>query len=101
MKEAKELLRKGFLLGLGAASLTTKKINEVVKDLQKKGKINSKEGEELVKKFLKEADSERKRVQKFVEGEIKRVSKNKTKKKPAKKKAVKKKTAKKRVKKKK
>jgi polyhydroxyalkanoate synthesis regulator phasin len=94
MKEAKDLLRKGFLLGLGAASLTSKKVNETIKGLKKKGKLNSAEGEELVKKFIKEADSERKRVEKFILGEVKRYTKP-VKKKTAKKKPVKKKVTKK------
>ncbi|MBU0615018.1 MAG: hypothetical protein KJ601_02910 [Nanoarchaeota archaeon] len=93
MKEYKDMLRKGFLLGLGAASLTSKKVNEVVKDLTKKGKLNAKEGEELVGKILKDADAERKRVQKFVMAEMKRYAgpaKKKTVKKAAKKKPAKK-----------
>lgn len=73
MKNAvKGFVRESFLIGLGAASLTKKKAEALAKSLVKKGILSRKDGAGLVRKILAEANSERKRIEKFVKGEIKR-----------------------------
>jgi len=77
MKNAiKGFVKESFLVGLGAASLTKKKAEALAKSLVKKGILSRKDGAGLVRKILAEANSERKRIEKFVKGEIKRELKN-------------------------
>ena len=77
MKNAiKGFIKESFLIGLGAASLTKKKAEALAKSLVKKGILSRKDGAGLARKILAEANSERKRIEKFVKGEIKRELKN-------------------------
>ena len=61
----KELIKKGFILGLGAASLTKKKTEQALKNIAKDAGINRKEAEVMAKNMLKEVDKDRKRIQKI------------------------------------
>ncbi len=65
----KELIKKSFLLGLGAASITKAKVEKIVKEIAKKGGINTKEGKQMAKRVLTYANRERKRIQKLVQKE--------------------------------
>ena len=73
----RDAIKKGFLLGLGAASLTKKKADKVINSLAKRGAITKKEGQILVNGFLKEAKKQRKIIENKIlreaEKEIKRV----------------------------
>lgn len=68
----RDVIKKSFLLGLGAVSLTKKKAEKLMEGLVKKGVISRKDGDGLIMKMLAEANREGKRVEKFVYGEIKR-----------------------------
>lgn len=70
----RDIVKKSFLLGLGAASITKAKAEKIVKELVKKNAVNIKEGREMLSKVKREADSERKRIQKFAEQEAKRIA---------------------------
>lgn len=71
----KEILRKGLILGLGAASLTRRKAEKTVKELIKKGAVNSKEGRILVKRVLGEAKKQEAKLRRIGEAEAKKVLK--------------------------
>jgi polyhydroxyalkanoate synthesis regulator phasin len=69
----KEMVKKAFLLGLGAASLTKTAAQKKIKALVKKGAISSKDSREMLRKILAEANKERKRIQEFSKAEVKRI----------------------------
>lgn len=69
----KQLIKKAFLLGLGAASLTKAQAEKRIKTLVKKSAINTKDSRELLKKVVVAANKERKRIQEFSKAEVKRV----------------------------
>ena len=72
----KDIVKKSFLLGLGAASMTKSQADKIIKELVKKNAVSIKEGKGIFKKVRKHADNERKRVQKFAEQEAKRMAKD-------------------------
>ncbi len=69
----KGIIKKAFLLGLGAATLTKAAAEKQLKALVKKKVVSSKDGKDMLGKILKEADKERKRIQEFATAEIKRI----------------------------
>ena len=69
----KEIVKKSFLLGLGAATLTKKQVDKIIKDLVRKNAVTLKESRDIIKKMGKAADSERKRISKFAQQEASRV----------------------------
>lgn len=70
----KEIVKKSFLLGLGAATLTKKQVEKTVKDLIRKNAVTVKESRNILKKIGKAADAERKRITKFAQQEAARIS---------------------------
>jgi len=72
----KDIIKKSFLLGLGAASLTKNQAQKIVKELISRNAISIKEGRDLMKKVKNEALNETSRVRKLVETEAKRVAGN-------------------------
>ncbi len=71
----KEIVKKSFLLGLGAASITKAKAEKIARELAKKGAVNTKDRRQLVRRVLEEANKERKRVQSLVKKEADRIIK--------------------------
>ncbi len=69
----KGLIKKAFLIGLGAASLTKAQAEKKIKGLVKKGALNTKDGRDMLRKVLAEANKERKRIQQFGKAEVGRV----------------------------
>jgi len=69
----KEIIKKSFLLGLGAATLTKNQAQKIVKELVSKNAISVKEGRDFLKRVKNEALNETKRVRKLAEIEAKRV----------------------------
>ena len=69
----KGLIKKAFLMGLGAASLTKAQAEKKIKGLVKKGALNTKDSRAMLKKVLAEANKERKRIQQFGKAEAKRI----------------------------
>ena len=72
----KEIVKKSFLLGLGAATLTKKQADDIIKNLVKRNKVTIREGKELLSKINKAANGERRRVSKFIAQEAKRAAGN-------------------------
>lgn len=68
----KRLLRKSFLIGLGAATLTKERAEKSIKKLIKRGLLTKKDGDGLIRKMLMEANKERKRIEKFMTAEMKK-----------------------------
>ena len=50
----KELLRKGFLLGIGITELTTTKVKKEIHKYMKENNINKSEAEKYAKEFSKD-----------------------------------------------
>jgi len=69
----KEIIKKSFLLGLGAATLTKIQAQKIVKELISKNAISGKEGKDFMNRVKKEALNETRRVRKLAEIEAKRV----------------------------
>lgn len=65
-----KMLKKGGLLALGLASITTKKAEQMVGDLIKKGKLNKKQGEALARKVISETLKEQQKIRKHLVGEV-------------------------------
>lgn len=69
----KKIIKKAFLLGLGAAMLTKSAAEKELKALVRKGAVSTKDSKKMLSKILAEANKERKRIQEFGKAEIKRV----------------------------
>lgn len=54
-----ELLKKAVLTGLGAVSLTRKKVEEVVAELVKEGELSEAQGRKLVEALVKEGSQQK------------------------------------------
>ena len=68
----KEAIKKGFFLGLGAASLTKSKVETTINNIVKKGKITKSEGKQLAKTILKEPNKARKKLENLIVKEVKK-----------------------------
>ena len=68
--DAKDLLKKSTLLGLGFLSLTKKQADKLIKQLQKTTKMSTKEGEKLAKSLLKESKKQSAQLQKIVQQQV-------------------------------
>ena len=62
-----DLLKKAVLTGIGVASLTKEKIEEVSRDFIDKGKLSEKEGEKFVEEMLSRADESKQSLKKQTE----------------------------------
>jgi len=69
----KALIKKSFLLGLGAATLTKNQAQKIIKELVSKNAISINEGRDFMNRVKKEAVNETKRVRKLAEIEVKRI----------------------------
>lgn len=69
------LLKKGGLVALGLASITTKKAESLINELKKKGKLNKKQGEALARKVIAETLKEQKKIRTKVLGEVSKSAK--------------------------
>lgn len=63
-----ELIKKAALAGIGVASLTTEKIEELSKELIVKGKMTEQEGEKFIKEMLNRAEESKVALKKQTEG---------------------------------
>ncbi|MCP4343259.1 MAG: hypothetical protein GY799_31390 [Desulfobulbaceae bacterium] len=54
-----DLIKKAVLTGVGVASLTKEKIEDLAKELIVKGKMSEQEGEKLVEEMLSRAEESR------------------------------------------
>ena len=61
-----DLVKKGILTGIGLASLTKDKIEDLAEEIIEEGKLSEKEGRKLVEDLLKESDEARKNLEEEV-----------------------------------
>ena len=54
-----DTINKAMFLGLGAISLTKKKVEEIIDDLVKRGEMNAKDRAVVVERLLKEAEMQK------------------------------------------
>src|SRR3989338_2283844 len=71
----KDIVKKSFLLGLGAASIAKKKAEKVVVELVKKRAISKKDGQQILNVIKNHAADEGKRIARFAEQEASRIAK--------------------------
>lgn len=71
----KSIIKKSFLLGLGAASLTKIQAEKIIKGLVRKNAVTISEGKGMLKRIKKHATNEGKRIKKFAQQEANRVAK--------------------------
>ncbi|MBO8130256.1 MAG: hypothetical protein H0Z29_01915 [Candidatus Marinimicrobia bacterium] len=69
-------LKKLYLAGLGAITLTKEKAEELVDELVKKGQVKAEEKKSFVENILKAAEEKRKETQEFIKKEIQKVLKS-------------------------
>jgi|SRR3989338_3750670 len=70
----KDIIKKSFLLGLGAASLTKSHAEKIVKDLVKRNEVTIKEGRDMLNKVKKAALNNSGIIRNLAEKEAKRVA---------------------------
>ncbi|MDI6703397.1 MAG: hypothetical protein QME40_01795 [bacterium] len=68
-----EFLRRFFLTGLGALTLTKEKIEEIVETLIKKGEITVEEGKQFVKDILRHTEEGKKILEEKIDVGVKKV----------------------------
>ena len=66
-----DVFKRVLLTGLGIMSVTEEKLKEVIKDMESKGEVSKKEGEELVKGIMEKAEGERKTLENRITAVIK------------------------------
>ena len=69
------LIKKGLMLGLGITSMTKEAIEKTVKELEKKGEINAKEGKKMVDDLLKKSREQNTEIKKKVDEQIQKALK--------------------------
>ncbi|MCK4357847.1 MAG: phasin family protein [Candidatus Cloacimonetes bacterium] len=67
-----DLLKKTMLTGIGIASMTKDKIEELGKKISEESKLSAEEGKKLVKDLLEKSDEARKNLQ----GQVEKLVKN-------------------------
>ncbi len=65
-----DLIKKAVLTGVGIASLTKDKIEDLAKELIDKGKMSEQEGEKLVQEMLNRAEESRETVKSQTESVV-------------------------------
>ncbi len=66
-----DLIKKTMYMGLGLASLTKEKMEEVSRELVKKGELSEKEGKDLVDDLAKKSEEAKKALDKRIDQIIK------------------------------
>lgn len=62
-----DFIKKTMLVGAGLAAMTREKIEEVVDELVKKGKLSEKEGKEMVDELIEKSKSVKKDLEERIE----------------------------------
>ena len=65
-----ELFKKAVLTGIGVASLTKDKVDELAKEFIDKGKMSEQEGEKFVADILKKSEESRQALTRQIEKKI-------------------------------
>ncbi len=68
-----DLIKKALLTGVGIASLTKDKVDELAKELIDKGKISEQEGEKLVQDLFDQAEESRETLKSQTESLVKNI----------------------------
>ncbi len=68
-----EILRKGYLIGIGLASLTREKVEEVVDELVRRGEVAEKDRPRIVEDLVTRMRDEQKRLSNTVRETVQRV----------------------------
>ena len=66
-----DLIKKAVLTGIGVASLTKDKIEDIAKELVVKGKMSEQEGEKLVQEMLNRAEESKESMKNQTESLVK------------------------------
>lgn len=64
--QVEKILNAGFLLSVGIASLTKEKVEKIAVGLVRKGRLNEKQGRQMVKEVLARGKKERDRIKKIL-----------------------------------
>lgn len=75
MASLREMLEQGFLLGLGAVSLTRETAQNLVDEMVKKGQAQREEAEEMIDRLVKRGEKERNALRKLIREELQDVLK--------------------------
>jgi len=70
-----DLIKKTMLTGVGLAAMTKDKVEELAKELSKKGKLSEKEGKDLLNELSKKSKQARKDLEKKVGDIVRKVLK--------------------------
>ena len=70
-----DIIKKVMLTGVGLAVMTKDKVEELARDLAKKGKLSEKEGKKLVDDLLKKSETAKKDLEKDIEKVVKNTMK--------------------------
>ncbi|HCK99272.1 MAG TPA: hypothetical protein DHW42_04100 [Candidatus Marinimicrobia bacterium] len=70
-----DIIKKIFLAGLGAATLTREKAEDIIEELVKKGELSREEKPGVLNDLLKEADKRKEEARNFISEEVKKVLK--------------------------
>ncbi len=65
-----ELIKKTALAGVGAASFTAEKVEEIAKELVEKGKLTEVEGRKFVDEMQNRAEESKESIKKYVENAV-------------------------------
>ncbi len=68
-----ELMKKALLMGLGVASLTKEKIEEMSRDFIEQGKLTQQEGEKLVDELLAKAEESKQDLKKEIDNRVEEI----------------------------
>ena len=70
-----DIIKKTMLTGVGLVAITKDKIEELARDLAKKGKLSEKEGKKLVDDLLKKSEKAKEDLEKDIEKVVKNTMK--------------------------
>ncbi|MCP3899545.1 MAG: hypothetical protein GY707_07525 [Desulfobacteraceae bacterium] len=70
-----DLIKKAMFTGIGVATLTKEKIEEVSRDFVEKGKLSEIEGRKLVEELISHSEASKKDLELLVEENVKSVLK--------------------------
>jgi polyhydroxyalkanoate synthesis regulator phasin len=70
-----ELIKKVMFTGLGVASLTREKVEEIGRDFIEQGKLSQQEGEKLMEELSARADESKQEIKKQIEIRVEEILK--------------------------
>ena len=70
-----ELIKKAMFTGLGVASLTKEKVEEIGRDFIEQGKLSQQEGEKLMEELRARADESKHEIKKQIESRVEEILK--------------------------